>query len=273
MSEGLPRDEHPREDVSPAGMAAALEVNVLDRIERLGRAPVAECHDDGDLLRYATGLPLPLLNGVLRARLAEGETGRRVAETLAWFRERGLPMTWFVGPSSRPAELGQHLAAHGLACGGPPGMAVDLRALEEQLPMPQGLAIVPVEDEATLRRWIRVVVASFRLPAATEGPLAALYGSLGLGWPARLYLGLLNGEPVATSKLLLSSGVAGIYWVGTLPEARGRGIGTAMTLAPLRGARELGYRIGILEAFPLGINVYRRIGFRECGKVDRYAAP
>ena len=264
--------ERPRDDVSPAGLAAALEANVLDRIERLGRAPVAELRDDGDLLRYATGIPLPLLNGVLRARLAEGDASRRVAQALAWFGERGLPFTWFVGPSSRPADLGQHLAAHGLVRGGPPGMAVDLHGLNDALPMPEGLSIVPVEDEAGLQQWVRVIVASFRLPPATEGPLAALYGSLGLGWPARLYLGLWHGQPVATSKLLLSSGVAGIYWVGTLPEARGRGIGTAITLAPLREARALGYRIGILEAFPLGMNVYRRIGFRECGKVDRYAA-
>jgi len=265
--------ERPRDDVSPAGLAAALEANVLDRIERLGRAPVAELRDDGDLLRYATGIPLPLMNGVLRARLTQDGAGRRVTETLAWFRERRLPMTWFVGPSSQPAGLGEHLGANGLVRGGPPGMAVDLHALNEELPHPAGLDIAPVQDARALRQWIRVIVASFRLPSEVEGPLAALYGSLGLDWPARLYLGLLNDQPVATSKLLLSSGVAGIYWVGTLPEARGRGIGTAITLAPLRAARAQGYRIGILEAFPLGINVYRRIGFRECGKVDRYAAP
>jgi len=267
------RAEPPRADVSAEGLARALEANVLDRIERLGRAPAAELRDDGDLLRYATGLPLPLLNGALRARLAEDGAGRRVAEALAWFRERRLPMTWFVGPSSQPAGLGEHLAANGLVRGGPPGMAVDLHALNDALPHPAGLEVVPVEDEQGLRQWIRVIVASFRLPPEVELPLAALYGSLGLGWPARLYLGLWNGQPVATSKLLLSSGVAGIYWVGTLPEARGRGIGTAITLAPLREARAQGYRIGILEAFPLGINVYRRIGFRECGKIDRYAAP
>ena len=55
-----------------------------------------------------------------------------------------------------------------------------------------------------------------------------------------------------------------------LPEARGRGVGTAVVLATLLAARELGYRVAILQASSLCYNVYRRIGFEDFGKLSLY---
>jgi GNAT superfamily N-acetyltransferase len=84
--------------------------------------------------------------------------------------------------------------------------------------------------------------------------------------PFRTYLALLNGESVATSQLFLSAGVAGIYNVTCIAEARGQGIGAAITLAPSLAARGMGYRIAILQASDLGARVYRRLGFQDFGK-------
>ena len=86
----------------------------------------------------------------------------------------------------------------------------------------------------------------------------------------RTYLALLNGKPVGASQLFLSEGVAGIYNVTCIPEARGLGIGSAITLAPLLKAREMGYRIGVLQASKRGYNVYRRLGFQDFGKLSLY---
>ena len=55
-----------------------------------------------------------------------------------------------------------------------------------------------------------------------------------------------------------------------VPEARGRGVGAAITLAPLLEARHLGFHIGILQASHLGYNVYRRLGFQDFGKLGHY---
>jgi GNAT superfamily N-acetyltransferase len=55
-----------------------------------------------------------------------------------------------------------------------------------------------------------------------------------------------------------------------VPDARGQGIGTALTLVPLREARAMGYRVGILASSPMGLGVYRGLGFQEYCKFGIY---
>jgi predicted acetyltransferase len=69
----------------------------------------------------------------------------------------------------------------------------------------------------------------------------------------------------------LGAGVAGLYGVATLPGARGRGAGTAVTLAGLRAAHDRGYKIGILHSTPLAVGLYERIGFKPFGQLSLYA--
>jgi ribosomal protein S18 acetylase RimI-like enzyme len=97
-----------------------------------------------------------------------------------------------------------------------------------------------------------------------------LYDTLETGVPAHHYLGYLNDVPVVTSTLLLAAGVAGIYNVATVPEARGQGAGSIMTLMPLHAARKMGYRAGVLQSSEMGFNVYRRLGFEKLTQVDHF---
>ena len=71
-----------------------------------GRLPGAVMHDEPDLLWFATGVPDGSLNGVIHSQFADGEAASRIDETVGYFERRRLPMQWWVGPSSRPADLG-----------------------------------------------------------------------------------------------------------------------------------------------------------------------
>lgn len=82
--------------------------------------------------------------------------------------------------------------------------------------------------------------------------------------------GRLHGKPVATNILFCGAGVASVFGVGTLAEARGQGIGAAITLRPYVNARERGYHVGVLFATEAGVPVYRRLSFREGGTISRY---
>jgi len=75
------------------------------------------------------------------------------------------------------------------------------------------------------------------------------------------FLAELDGKPVGIAMTIVSHSVAGIYWVGTLAEARGRGIGEAVTTAAVNAGFDLGGEIASLQASPMGEPVYRRMGF------------
>ena len=88
---------------------------------------------------------------------------------------------------------------------------------------------------------------------------AALRSGIGRT-PWKMYLGRLDGEPVATNMLFNGAGVGGICG-STVAWAGGKGIGGAITLKPLLEARSMGYRYAVLFSSEMGIGVYERIGF------------
>jgi ribosomal protein S18 acetylase RimI-like enzyme len=259
------------EDFSTPALVAAIEANYWEFWTFFGRSAQVELHDDPEVMWLVSGIPHPGFNGVFRTQLAPGDIDARIGETLAHFKARRLPMLWWVGPSTRPANLGEHLEAHGLTHTAEPGMAVDLLALNEDVPQPSGLEIEHVRDVETLKKFGHAADTGFGMPDFGKA-IMDIEASLGFGHhlPRHHYVGLLKGEPVGTSTLFLGAGVAGIYTVATVPKARGRGIGSAMTLAPLREAREMGYRIGVLRSSQMGLNMYRRLGFKEYCKVSHY---
>ncbi len=152
-------------------------------------------------------------------------------------------------------------------------MAADLWALDEGIPLPTGLTIERVGDAGVLREYVRVAGAGFEMPEFATEPLFEACSVLGLAEenPFGHYVGWLGGEVLATASLSPAAGVAGIFNVVTLPKARRRGIGTALTLAALREARERGYRIGILQSSAEALGVYRRLGFEQYSTYLVYA--
>jgi ribosomal protein S18 acetylase RimI-like enzyme len=127
-----------------------------------------------------------------------------------------------------------------------------------------------VDDEPTMRTWTHVFTLGYGMPIDWEASIFDVYFKLGLDFPVRNYLGYLDGKPVSTSTVFHCSGVVGIYDVATLPEARGRGIGTALTLAPLLDARQAGYRIGVLQSSDMGLGVYKKMGFRHLCQIENF---
>jgi len=258
-------------DLSTPALAGAITANWSDYYRSVGRAPNAEFNAGPHLTWLLTGLPDAFANVVLQTRLPPDGASELIEQALAHFRARGVRrLSWWTEAGPQKALLEQHLIAHGLTFeAGGTGMAANLTALPD-VPTPAGLTIVPVEDMASLQHWARIVNIGFGLPSWSEPIWVALFAELAFELPLRSYLAILDGQPVGTSQLFVGAGVAGLYNVTCLPEARRRGVGTMIALAPLLEARRMGYHIGILQASRLGYNVYRRLGFQDFGKLGHY---
>ena len=259
-------------DFDPTTLRQAIKANWADYYTYFARSPKVELHTDSPLTWMLTSVPDSFVNVVFRTQLPADRTSDVIDEALDHFRSKKVThLGWWVEEDAQQANRQKQLIDHGLTFSeGATGMAVDLTALHEDQPVPANLQIVHVEDRETLQRWIHIARVGFSVPEWGEGRWCDVFADLGFELPIRSYLALLNGQLVGTSQLFLSAGVAGIYNVTCLPEARGQGVGGAITLAPLIEARQMGYRISILQASRLGARVYRRLGFQEYGRLNNY---
>jgi len=87
----------------------------------------------------------------------------------------------------------------------------------------------------------------------------------------RLYGARLDGRPVVTAIAFDYDADCGIYNVGTVPEARRRGLATALTAFVLRQAAARGCTTASLQATPAAESIYASVGFRDLGRIHEYA--
>jgi len=251
----------------------AIKANWEDYHYCLGRSPNVELSIGRYLTWLMTNLPDHFMNLVVCTKLPPDCADELVENTLAHFRSMNIrKLSWLAHDSVPSVEINRVLLGHGLTFkeSFATEMAVDLSVLPEELPAHPGLRIVPVVDGNALRQWIHVASIGFRISEKFEKVWYDFFVDTVFDGQFQTYLALLNGKPVGTSQLFLSEGVAGIYNVTCIPEVRGQGIGSAITLAPLLKARELGYRIGILQASQRGYSAYRRLGFQDFGELSLY---
>lgn len=259
-------------DTSDEVLVTAIRANMGDLFRHLCASSTQEDVSHRKLVRWHTPLTHPWFNGVLSTEPPAGEDEEFIQQTIRHFRERDVhTFTWWLDPPLTAADWEPVLVKHGFGISkDTPGMAIDLQALDDSPPTVDGLEIRVVADEESLRTWAHIFTLGYGMPPDWEGTIFDLWLQLGFDLPIRNYLGYLNGEPVSTSCLFLGGGAAGIYSVATLPEARGRGIGAALTVKPLLDAREMGFRIGVLQSSEMGFNVYKRLGFRHLCQIENF---
>ena len=227
----------------------------------------------GGVVTILTGLPFTWFNQVLVEH--DDATPDAVLAAVAEARRRGGSFVVRLrdGIDDRFIPV---LAAAGLAPAGPegpmPGMAafpIDHDALARHAA--PGLDIRRVTDPAGIAVHCDTVTAGFG-----SDPSVAL----GTACPDLLdraecvvYVGYVDGSPVASGMGWRTARTVGVYSISTIEPARRRGYGAAMTARVVADGVAAGCDVAALQASEMGRPIYERLGFRTVVRYVAYADP
>ncbi len=203
----------------------------------------------------------PGKQGMVAFPVLDDPTAGEALDTMMDFYRSHLPNNvgcWSLDPS-QPVDLGIRLLARGFQLGWQPcWMSLDLGKINDNHARPATLEI-----KADNERPLHQVKG---LPYASEDNMLSVAFLTNYPQYVQRFIAILDGNIVAHTSVFFTHGdhgVAGIYNVGVVPEARRQGIGKAVVLAACLYAKQLGYHYALLNG--TGRTMYEQLGFRCVG--------
>lgn len=259
-----PMDDATLAQLEHENMLAAISVGIANAPGSLVR------RTDGVAL-LASGLPVRFFNQV--AIEDEHATPDAVGAAVAEMRDRAAPFVVHLRRGHDDAfqplmkQLGLVLPA-------------------DQVPMP-GMALHPIQPSGTTvppGHEIR------RVEDASGMDDHVVTGALGFGMPEEIlraivaadtwqlagnavYVGYTHGVPVTTGLGIRTGTTIGVYNIATIENARRQGLGAAMTERVAADGAAEGCDLAILQASPMGRQIYERLGYRTVVEYDGWVEP
>ncbi|HVX18239.1 MAG TPA: GNAT family N-acetyltransferase [Acidimicrobiales bacterium] len=154
------------------------------------------------------------------------------------------------------------------AIGRPPLMVRPAGPSEHTIPAE--LTITEVVDEAGLETFEHTLVDAYPEPLMQPYRWGEFNDARVLGGPTHFFTGYVAGRPVATAAGHVAAGVNLVEFVATMPDARGRGYGEAVTWAATSADPTLP---AVLTASDLGRPVYERMGYLAVSRWSLWFRP
>lgn len=211
---------------------------------------------------------------VITETLAGREELEYVLDTAAEYYERhGLDWScWMteelLSAKMRVAFLDQMAARRMWLVAEHQGMIAE--RLEPGRSEPVAMTARPVCDAATRLDFAHLCIQVFGMPATVAEQVYSEEGFWSGGFQA--WVGYVDGRAVATAATETAAGVVGIYSVATLADQQRRGYGESITRTALAQAAAMsGCHTTILQSTLAGLPLYRKLGYRDLGRVAVYA--
>jgi GNAT superfamily N-acetyltransferase len=134
----------------------------------------------------------------------------------------GTVVIFGLWPEPDLRRFGWRLLGHPPAHVRPPGAATPSD--------PPGVEIVPVTTIDELHEWERTAIHAYPFAECQAAPPGSIIAERLLDDSRRrFWIARLDGKPAGVASALIDHGLNYVPLVATMPEARGRGIGTALT--------------------------------------------
>lgn len=229
-----------------------------------GKIPHVEHHTEPDVTVVCSEkIPDDMFNYVLSARFTDINVAKRIDFVIKKFKKYHLPFSWWVGESDTPSNLEEILSQHRLIFKEQDvGMILDLANFHPKFVT--NLDFKHVQSTKDLKDFGNIIQAIGGHPESYDRiykliPLPLLQDGASL----EMHIGYIQTTPIVTGIIVFGGNIAGIYYVATLPDQRGKGYGTAMMKHLLSRAKQKGYHLTGLEASSEGVSLYKRLGFKE----------
>lgn len=253
---------------------AAIEQAFTNHWSVFGQWPGASLGDEDGVRWFETPIPQLPYNAVIRTTIPDEVDPDPVIDRVAGrFRARNVPFMWVVRPGDRPADLGHRLAAAGLdLVEQATGMDLGLDRWTPD-PIPPGVDIVHGTSEAALRDYEELIRTYWSVADEHRETISRLnrYWS-GARTPGIRYVAYVDGK--AVGKLFArheEQPWLSIFGVAVVPEARGRGVATALMSTAMSEAKALGFEHVVLHSSAMAQSMYLRMGFEALCVLDVYA--
>lgn len=251
-------------------MARMIEYNACEFFMRLGRLNMDVLYDTSEIKYIFTK---KFESRIFMANFDEAHSCNIMNKIISKIEEMNISALWYVSPFSHPSNLKNLLNEYDFVYHKDwTAMAINLNSVNENFEAPKGMKIKKVSNIHELATWTDVLTKSFDIQGIKVEMYKKYFLNLGVGNNLNFhyYLGLLEETPVASSILFKGKETAGIYYVGTLPEARRGGVAKAMTNNLINEAKNEGYKILVLHASEIGYPLYKNIGFKEYYNTNIY---
>lgn len=128
-------------------------------------------------------------------------------------------------------------------------------------PAPPDLQISQVSNLADLHHFEHVMIDGFPVPELAGQPPGSVFGASVLEDPRfAFWLGWHDGHPVTASAAFVAHGLVDLIFLATLPQARGRGFGSALAWTATLIRPDLP---ALLIASQDGQKLYARLGYQH----------
>ena len=220
------------------------------------------------MLLLSTGTAIPDQNYAMKT--GTGCVDAMAASARAFFASERLPFTWWVppGPGASAESAEAALAGLPLRCSPPAMYGAFPQARKDRLSFP-GADTMICRTPGEAAEWAACSLEGFGSGPEHREPFAAFASSM-TEKPVRASFRLLalffRGRPAATALLTLPGKTAGLFYFSVMPEFRCLGLGKELLDTTLEEAGKSGCTAVALQASPMGLPLYRKNGFRECGR-------
>jgi GNAT superfamily N-acetyltransferase len=240
-------------------------LNLVDSSRQLFELDPGAVIEAGSGWLFGAGSPPHPVISNAAFRVDDGvDAAEFIARAQAFFaeRDRGFSV-WARGGRDEDRDLLGAAEAAGLqSVYEMPEMVLERRA--EVQPLPPGVELRQLSSDRDAEDYWRIAAASYAtlgFPPETFGFYADHAGLRAENVAA--FIAYLDGKPVSIAMTIVNHDVAGIYWVGSLEEARGMGLGRATTAATTNAGFDMGADLASLQASPMGRPIYSAMGYES----------